>query len=77
MAQKVDNAVHRINYYPVVKDRSLFITWGGGGGGDFWGDHLIFERKKGESVVTENPKRGIAKNFGRIQRGDHSNLLGK
>ena len=25
--------------------------------------------KKGESVVTENPKGGIAKNFGRIQRG--------
>ena len=30
------------------------------------------------SVVTENPKGGgIAENFGRIQRGDHSNLLGK
>ena len=29
------------------------------------------------SVVTENPKGGIAKNFGRIQRGDHSKLLGK
>ena len=33
--------------------------------------------KKGESVVTENPKRGIAKNFGRIQREDQSNVLGK
>ena len=33
--------------------------------------------KKRESVVTENPKRGIAKNFGRIQREDQSNVLGK
>ena len=33
-----------------VRDRSLFIAWGG--------DHLIFRRTKGESVVTENPKRG-------------------
>ena len=43
--------------------------WGGGavGGGFFWGG----------SVVTENPKGGIAENFGRIQRGDHSNLLRK
>ena len=42
--------------------------WGGGGGAeDFRGDHLIFGRTKG----------GIAENFGRIQRGDHSNLLGK
>ena len=43
-----------------IRDRSLFITWGGGG-----------------SVVTENPKGRIAENFGRIRRGDHSNLLGK
>ena len=28
-------------------------------------------------VITENPKGEIAENFGRIQRGDHSNLLGK
>ena len=33
--------------------------------------------QKGGSVVTENPKAGIAENFGRIQSGDHSNLLGK
>ena len=26
--------------------------------------------EKGGSVVTENPKGGIAKNFGRIQRGE-------
>ena len=31
----------------------------------------------GGSVVTENPKGGSAENFGRIQRGDHSNLLRK
>ena len=36
---------------------------------DSRGDHLIFGRKKGGSVVTEN--------VGRIQSGDHSNLLGK
>ena len=29
------------------------------------------------SVVTENPEGGIAENFGRIQMGDHSRLLGK
>ena len=33
------------------------------------------EEKKGGSVVTENPNGGIAKNFGRIQREDLSNLL--
>ena len=38
-----------------------------GGGEDFRGDHLIFGRTKG----------GIAENFGRIQRGNHSNLFGK
>ena len=39
---------------------------------DFRRDHFIFRRTKGGgSVVTE-----ITKNFGRIQRGDHSNLLG-
>ena len=40
VAQKVDSAVHRINYYPMVKDRSLFIACGGGrilgGSLDFW-----------------------------------------
>ena len=33
--------------------------------------------QKGGSVETENPQGGITENFGRIQRGDHSNLLGK
>ena len=50
---------------------------GGGGAGNFRGDHLSFGRTKGGSVVTENPKGGITGNFGRIQRGNHSNLLGK
>ena len=40
---------------------------GGGAAEDFRGDHLIFGRTK----------EGIAENFGRIQRGDHSNLFGK
>ena len=31
--------------------------------------------QRGGSVVTENPKGGITENFGRIQRGDHSNWL--
>ena len=34
-------------------------------------------KQKGGSVVTENSKGGIAENFGRVQRGDHSNLVGK
>ena len=46
-----------------LKDRSLFMAWGVE---DFRGDHLISRRTKGGSVVTEHPKGGIAKNFGRI-----------
>ena len=38
---------------------------------------MNFRGAKGGSVVTENPKEGITENFGRIQRGDPSNLLGK
>ena len=50
----------------------------GGGVEDFGGDHLIFRRAKGGSVITHgNPKGRIAENFARIQRGDHSNVLGK
>ena len=62
-----------------LRDRSLFIAKGGwgGGAGNFRGDHLSFKRTKGRSVVTENPKGGITENFGRIQRGNQSNLLGK
>ena len=36
-----------------------------GGITSFWGE------KKGGSVVAENPKGGIAENFGGIQRGNH------
>ena len=39
-----------------LRDRSLFIALGGGGG--FWGDHLIFRRTKG----------GISRNC-RTQKG--------
>ena len=61
----------------------ITIQWLGTGhylspGGRIVGGSLdLGAKKKGESVVTENPKGGIAKNFGRIQRGSHSNLLGK
>ena len=41
----------------------------GGWGGGFFGNHLIFRRTKGGSVVTENPKGEIFENFERIQRG--------
>ena len=54
-------------YGPVIIYRR-----GGWGGcaGDFRGDRLISGRlKMGGSFVTENPKGGIAKNFGRIIRG--------
>ena len=47
-----------------------------GGGEDFRGKHLTLGEQKWGSVVTENPKWGIAENFERIHRGDHSNLLG-
>ena len=41
------------------------------------GNTRFLGEKNWGSVVTENPKGGITENFGRIQRGDHSNLLGK
>ena len=59
-----------------LRDRSLFMARRGGGfggGGITW----FLGEQKGGSVVTENPKGGINENFGRIQSGDHSNLLGK
>ena len=34
-----------LNLYFSVRDRSLFITWGGSE--DFAGDHLIFRRTEG------------------------------
>ena len=61
------------NNRPVI----IYRLGGGRGGDDFRGDHLIFGRTKGGSVSTEKPKGGIAENFERIRRGDHSNLLGK
>ena len=57
-----------------IRDRSLFIT---GGRRILVGITSFLGEQKGGSVVTENPKGGIAENFGRIQRGNHSNLLGK
>ena len=55
----------------VLQGTGHYLSRGGG-------DHLIFRRTKGGSVIThENPKGRIAENFGRIQRGDHSNVLGK
>ena len=38
-----------------LRDRSLFIARGGG---FFGGDHFIFTKQKGGSVVTAEPKRG-------------------
>ena len=50
-----------------------------GGGGIFWGEGITWflREQKGGSVVTEDSKGVITENFGRIQSGDHSNLLGK
>ena len=39
-----------------IRDRSLFIAskrGGRGGGGAFWGDHLIFRRAK-EGMISRN-----------------------
>ena len=50
-----------------IRDRSLFISWGGGSRQTvLGGDHLIFRRTKGGNSRDLDPKRG-----------DHSNLLGK
>ena len=53
-----------------------YITLGVGRG-ILGGITSFLGEQNGGSVVTENPKAGMAENFGRIQRGDHSNLLGK
>ena len=50
-----------------INQRRAKNVGGGGAAEDFRGDNLIFGRTK----------EGIAENFGRIQRGDHSNLFGK
>ena len=59
------------NVYTEVRDRSLLIAWRGGGGRaeDFGGDHLIFRRTKGVSVVTENPKGGSLKTLEGLREG--------
>ena len=54
-----------------IRDRSLFIALGGGGG---WGEGFggitwFLGEQKGGSVVTENPKGGITENFGKFQGG--------
>ena len=41
-----------------------------------WDDYYKLRQYK-DQFVTENPQGGITENFGRIQRVDHSNLLGK
>ena len=46
-------ATYVICSYLSLRDRSLFLTWGGGGSEDFGGDHLIFRRTGGGE-----PKRG-------------------
>ena len=42
----------------------------GGVGEEGGGGHLILGEQKGESVVTGNPRGGIAEKFGRIRRGE-------
>ena len=44
-----------------IRDRSLFIAWER--------NQWFLGEQEGGSVVTENPKGGIAESFGRIQRG--------
>ena len=48
-----------VNRPLALRDRSLFITWGGGGGRRIWGrDHLIFRRTEGGISRNWEPKRG-------------------
>ena len=56
-----------------VQRTGHYLSPGGGLGGITW----FLGKQKGGSIVTENPKGGIIENFGGIQRGDHSNSLGK
>ena len=55
-----------------LRDGSLFTAWGGGGRTKLEEMTSFLGEQKGGSVL-----RGIAENVGRIQRGNHSNLLGK
>ena len=54
-----------------------YLSPGVGGGRILGGITCFLGERKGGSVVTENPKGEVTDNFGRIQREDHSNLLGK
>ena len=58
-----------VNGYSCVNAKGPVIIYRLGGRGRILGGITWFLGKKGGSVVTENPKGGIAKNFGRIQRG--------
>ena len=57
-----EQAVEGLNVIndPKFKGPVIIYHLGGGGGvsGDFGGDHLIFRRTEGGSVVTESPKGG-------------------
>ena len=59
-----------VNGYSCVTAKGPVIIYRLGGRGRILGGITWFLGEKGGSVVTENPKGGIAKNFGRIQRGE-------
>ena len=56
-----------------------YLSPGVGVAEEFGGITWFLGERKGGSVVTENPREGggVTENFGRIQRGDRWNLLGK
>ena len=56
-----------VNGYSCVNAKGPVIIYRLGGRGRILGGITWFLGEKGGSVVTENPKGGIAKNFGRIQ----------
>ena len=58
-----------------VRDRSLFIAWGGGEVEGFGEETWFLGEQKEGSVVTENPRGRITENFGRIQGGNNQICL--
>ena len=66
---------HHHDRFPLSDGKGPVIIYrlAGAGGWIYW----FLGEQKGGTLVTENPKGEITENFGRIQRGDHSNLLGK
>ena len=66
---------HHHDRFPLSDGKGPVIIYrlAGAGGWIYW----FLGEQKGGTLVTENPKGEIRENFGRIQRGDHSNLLGK